>query len=81
MFKQTDVADSYAEITGYRPAELDFFIVYAALRQAIITVRIPLRAIAFSHAVRPVDPDEMIMHRDALTSMLDGPAARAGRRD
>jgi hypothetical protein len=35
-------------------------------------VRIQLRAIAFGQAERPADPDEMIMHRDALTKMLDG---------
>jgi aminoglycoside phosphotransferase (APT) family kinase protein len=81
MLKPTDVVDSYAEITGYQPAELDFFVVYAALRQAIITVRIQLRAIAFGQSARPVDPDDMIMHRDVLTSMLDDPSAQSGSRD
>jgi aminoglycoside phosphotransferase (APT) family kinase protein len=72
LLQLADVADIYADLTGYRPAELDFYVVYAALRHAIITVRIQLRAIAFGQACQPDDPDEMIMHRGALANMLDG---------
>jgi aminoglycoside phosphotransferase (APT) family kinase protein len=72
LLRPVDVTDIYADITGYRPADLEFYLVYAALRQAIITLRIRLRAIAFGQADQPDDPDEMIMHRDALAAMLDG---------
>ena len=72
FLRQDDVADNYAELTGYQPAALDFYIVYAALRQAIITMRIQLRAQAFGQAERPDDPDEMIMHRQSLEKMLGG---------
>jgi aminoglycoside phosphotransferase (APT) family kinase protein len=67
-----DVADSYAEVSGYRPDQLDFYTVYAALRQAIITVRVAQRAIMFGQIPAPDDPDAMIVHRDSLTRMLDG---------
>ena len=42
-----DVAATYADITGYRPADLDFYIVFAALQHAIETIRSPLRTKAF----------------------------------
>jgi aminoglycoside phosphotransferase (APT) family kinase protein len=72
FLRRDDVAGTYADITGYRPADLDFYITYAALQHAIVMVRIRLRAIAFGQAEPPDDPDDMIMHRDALAAMLDG---------
>ncbi|SPM30581.1 phosphotransferase family protein [Mycobacterium terramassiliense] len=72
LLRRVDVVEAYAELAGYRPAGLDFYIVYAALRQAIILVRIQLRAIAFGQAEVPDQPDNMIMHRETLARMLDG---------
>ena len=66
------VADIYADLTGYRPVSLDFYIVYAAVRQAIIVLRIQLRASMFGQAELPEDLDETIMHRGSLEQMLDG---------
>lgn len=66
------VADTYADLTGYRPVGLDFYIVYAAVRQAIITLRIQLRVSKFGQAELPDDLDETIMHRASLQKMLDG---------
>jgi aminoglycoside phosphotransferase (APT) family kinase protein len=43
----TDVAATYADISGYRPADLDFYIAYAALVNAIDLLRSPLRTNAF----------------------------------
>lgn len=42
-----DVAAMYADISGYQPADLDFYIAYAALIHAIGTLRSPLRTSAF----------------------------------
>jgi aminoglycoside phosphotransferase (APT) family kinase protein len=72
FLRRDDVADSYADITGYRPVDLDFYTAYAALQHAIIMVRIQLRAIAFGQADLPEDRDAMILHRDTLAAMLDG---------
>jgi aminoglycoside phosphotransferase (APT) family kinase protein len=72
LLRRDDIVDCYAGLAGYQPVELDFYIVYAALRQAIITMRIQLRAVAFGQAQPPSDPNEMIMHRAALAKMLDG---------
>ena len=72
FLRRDDVADAYADITGHRPADLDFYTAYAALRHAIIMVRIQLRAIAFGQGELPDDRDSMILHRDTLVRMLDG---------
>jgi aminoglycoside phosphotransferase (APT) family kinase protein len=72
MLRPDGVAAAYADLTEYRPVNLEFYVVYAALRQAIITLRIQLRSIAFGKSERPGDADEMIMHRAALAKMLEG---------
>jgi aminoglycoside phosphotransferase (APT) family kinase protein len=72
FLRRADVAETYADITGHRPADLDFYTAYAALQHAVVMVRIQLRAIAFGQAERPADPDEMVMHRTTLAAMLDG---------
>jgi aminoglycoside phosphotransferase (APT) family kinase protein len=71
LLRPEDVSETYADLTGRRPVDLDFYIVYAALRQAIIALRVQLRAINFGQAERPEDPDEMIIHREAFAEMID----------
>jgi aminoglycoside phosphotransferase (APT) family kinase protein len=67
-----EIAATYAELTGHAPRNLEYYTVYAALRQATIMLRIQTRAIHFGQAVAPEDPDDMIMHRASLEAMLDG---------
>ena len=47
FLRPADVAATYADITGYYPADLDFYIAYAAVAHAIDTLRSPLRTSAF----------------------------------
>jgi aminoglycoside phosphotransferase (APT) family kinase protein len=72
FLRRADVLDAYADVTGYRPSDLDFYTAYAALQHAVIMVRIHLRAVAFGQAELPEDRDDMIMHRHTLAAMLDG---------
>lgn len=72
FLRRDDVAATYAELTGYRPAQLDFYTAYAALVQAVVAVSGRLRAVALGQAELPADPETMIVHRDALAAMLDG---------
>jgi aminoglycoside phosphotransferase (APT) family kinase protein len=67
-----EIAATYEELTGHAPRNLEYYTVYAALRQATIMLRIQTRAIHFGQAVAPEDPDDMIMHRASLEAMLDG---------
>lgn len=72
LLRLQDVADEYAEATGHTPRDLEYYVTYAALRQATIMLRIQSRAVHFGEATQPDDPDEMIMHRASLEAMLDG---------
>lgn len=66
------VAAEYLTLTGYRPRDLDFYTLYAALIHGVIMYRVQTRAIAFGQAQEPADPDDMIMHRKTLEAMLEG---------
>lgn len=72
FLRRQDVCATYERLTAYQPKDLDFYLVYAALRHAIIMFRIQARAIHFGEAEVPADPDEMIMHRETLKAMLAG---------
>lgn len=72
LLRRDDVAASYQTLTGHAPRDLDFYILYAALRQGIIMSRIQRRAVHFGEAEMPVDVDDLIMHRRALEAMADG---------
>ena len=72
LLRRADVAADYTARTGHAVADLDWFITYAALRQAIIMYRISRRTLAFGAAEAPDDPDQMIVHAPSLAAMLDG---------
>ena len=72
FMRRDDVAATYESLTGYTPRDLDFYTMYAALRQGIIMSRIQHRAIHFGEAVMPDDVDDLIMHRATLEAMLAG---------
>jgi aminoglycoside phosphotransferase (APT) family kinase protein len=72
FLRRDDVAATYESLTRHTPRDLDFYTLYAALRQAIIMARIQRRAIHFGEATMPADADDLIMHRAALEAMLAG---------
>jgi aminoglycoside phosphotransferase (APT) family kinase protein len=72
MMRPADVAATYAEATGYRPADLTWFLAYAAMRHGVIMRRVTERAVMFGEAVKPPEVDDMIIHRQTLRDMLDG---------
>jgi aminoglycoside phosphotransferase (APT) family kinase protein len=43
-----DVVSAYADITGYRPVDMDYYMVLAAAQHAIESIRSPLRTNAFN---------------------------------
>ncbi|NLD75431.1 MAG: phosphotransferase family protein [Acidimicrobiales bacterium] len=69
---EADVTSAYAELTGRTPDDLQWYASYAAMRHGVIMRRVTERAVLFGQAVRPADPDEMVMHRATLRQMLDG---------
>ena len=54
------------------PRDLDFYVMYAALRHAVIMARIQRRAIHFGEAVMPEDPDDLITFRLLLEELMAG---------
>jgi aminoglycoside phosphotransferase (APT) family kinase protein len=73
FLRPDDVATTYESLTGHSPRDLDFYIVYAALRHGIIMSRIQRRAIHFGEATMPEDPNDLIAHRAILEAMLADP--------
>lgn len=59
-------------MTGHTVRNLDWFLVYAALRHAIVMARIKRRMIRFGEEERPATPDDYVMHKDGLQTLLDG---------
>ena len=70
FMQRDDVAAVYAEAAGQPAADLDFYGVYAALRHAIVMARVNQRAVHFGEAEAPATPDEAVMHRELLRSMM-----------
>lgn len=69
---EDDVRSTYTELTGRDPGPLRWYLTYAAMRHGVIMRRVTERAVLFGEAVRPDDPDDMIIHRATLRAMLDG---------
>ncbi|QMU76117.1 phosphotransferase family protein [Streptacidiphilus sp. PB12-B1b] len=70
------VAERYAALTGHTPRDLEFHTLYAALRHAVVMLRIAYRRLHFGEAALPDEPtgadvDRLILHRPALEAMLD----------
>lgn len=72
MLRRDNVAADYLRRTGHHAQDLEWFVTYAALRQAIIMYRIQCRTVAFGQSEETADPDDMIMHRASLEKMLAG---------
>jgi aminoglycoside phosphotransferase (APT) family kinase protein len=72
FLRRDAVSACYERLSGYRPRDLDFYEVYAALRQGVIMARIHARAVHFDEAEWPDDVDSVIHHRDVLAATLEG---------
>ena len=53
-----------------RARHLDWYLLYAALRQALTSIRVSSRAIHFGERPEPVDPHDLIMDRAHLEGLL-----------
>ena len=70
--RREDIAADYDRRTGYAPRDLDWYSLYSALRYGTVSVRVQQRSVHFGQAEPPDDPDDMVMHRTAIESMLAG---------
>ncbi|MEV5835427.1 phosphotransferase family protein [Nocardia sp. NPDC052112] len=72
FLRRDDVVACYQEISGHELRDLDFFLVYSAVRHAIAMARGKVRMIKFGEDVVPQDPDDYIMQRPLLAALLNG---------
>ncbi|UNO43454.1 phosphotransferase family protein [Streptomyces sp. MST-110588] len=71
LLRRPAVERRYARLTGHTPRDMDFHTLYAALRHAIVMLRVAYRQVHFGEIPVPEDPDALIMHRTALEAMME----------
>lgn len=64
------VAATYERHSGHQVRNLDWFVVYAALRHGIVMSQIKRRMVHFGEEERPAHPDDHVMHRAALEQLI-----------
>ncbi|MFI1765593.1 phosphotransferase family protein [Streptomyces sp. NPDC020800] len=72
LLRRDRVEARYARLTGHTPQDMDFYTLYAALRHAIVMLRIAYRQAHFGEVALPADPDALILHHDSLRAMVQG---------
>ncbi|QIS21596.1 phosphotransferase family protein [Nocardia terpenica] len=72
FLRRDDVVSYYEQNTGYTLRDLDWYIVYAALRHGIVMARVKRRMIHFGEDTDTPDRDDYVMHRSSLEALLDG---------
>lgn len=70
FLRQDDVVAAYEQAAGVTLGDMDFYMVYAAIRHATVMSRVGRRSIFFGEATAPDDIDDLIMHRQRLESMI-----------
>ncbi|MDH6280169.1 phosphotransferase family protein [Prescottella agglutinans] len=71
MFRRSDVVAQYESAAGVEVGDLDFYLVYAALRHGIVMSQIWRRQIHFGEADVPENPDEYVLHHRMLAQLID----------
>ncbi|WP_327357561.1 phosphotransferase family protein [Streptomyces sp. NBC_01304] len=72
FLRRDDIERRYAELTGHTPRDMDFYTLYAALRHAVVMLRVAYRQVHFGEVAVPEDPDKLILHHASLAAMVQG---------
>ena len=67
-----DVAATYESLSGHTARDLDWYLMYAALRHGVVMTRTAQRGVHFGERDAPEDPDDYVMHRRTIERMLAG---------
>lgn len=70
FLRRDHIEERYTQLTGHTPQSMDFHTLYAALRHAIVMLRVAYRQVHFGEAAVPDDPDTLILHHASLTAMV-----------
>jgi aminoglycoside phosphotransferase (APT) family kinase protein len=79
MFRRDDVVAVYEKASGHTVHDIDFFIVYAALRHAVVMSQVKRRMIHFGEDDEPATPDEYVLFHPMLRAIIDGSYDWTGR--
>ncbi|MGW0045316.1 phosphotransferase family protein [Rhodococcus sp. NPDC003348] len=71
MFTRADVVDRYEKVAGVELRDLDFYLVYAALRHGTVMSQIARRRVHFGEMEAPTNPDEYVLHHAMLAQLID----------
>ncbi|WP_432167183.1 phosphotransferase family protein [Streptomyces sp. bgisy031] len=72
FLRRADIERRYARLTGHTPRDMDFYTLYAALRHAVVMLRVAYRQVYFKEVAVPDDPDTLILHHASLRAMVQG---------
>jgi aminoglycoside phosphotransferase (APT) family kinase protein len=72
MLPRADVLEWYEAASGYTPRDIDWYLVYAALRHALVMARVGMRQVHFGEVEPTGDPEDLIMHLPTLRRMVEG---------
>lgn len=75
FLRRDRVEEAYARLTGHTPRDMEFYTLYAALRHAIVMLRVAYRQVHFGEAEVPgteAAADALILHHGSLTAMVQG---------
>jgi aminoglycoside phosphotransferase (APT) family kinase protein len=70
--RRTEVVATYQERSGATIRDLDWYLMYAGLRYAIVMSQVKRRMIHFGEDTAPATPDEYVMFHPTMRAMLDG---------
>jgi aminoglycoside phosphotransferase (APT) family kinase protein len=70
FFRRADVESAYGDATGHVPRDLDWYLAYAALRQALTSIRVSLRAVHFDERDQPDDMNDLVADRPHLERII-----------
>jgi aminoglycoside phosphotransferase (APT) family kinase protein len=70
FFRRADVESAYGDATGHVPRDLDWYLAYAALRQALTSIRVSLRAVHFGEREQPADVNDLVADRPHLERII-----------
>ncbi|MFE2099016.1 phosphotransferase family protein [Streptomyces sp. NPDC059468] len=72
FLRRDRVEARYTGLTGHTPRDMEFYTLYAALRHAIVMLRVAYRQVYFKEIAVPADPDTLILHHGSLRAMVQG---------
>jgi aminoglycoside phosphotransferase (APT) family kinase protein len=74
FLRRNDVVNTYQEIAETKLTDIDWFITYGLLQQAVVEIRLSQRRILFGEMERPADTNDYLYSRRMIEQILaDGP--------